>query len=903
MDTKLKKFGRSKITKAVAFFLALVFFTAFALSSLRLCFFFSENGEESSVLESYLSAGTYSPINGNSFQKALSDFFETAVNSKLIFKNGSKENYDSYRTLFSKTNKESLKTEKRRLLDSLLRFNGGYDFSGVFAALSEKKITLKKLASHSCYLDEGVRLYYNSSSENYVTDKNGETFESYEDYFYYNYGLWDDDEDAEDVTTSLQGTTVTTFSPFSASRIGTSSRQIPQQVKEKASNPNSVIELCSCVFNLENNYDGYYEITVDESRLSPSGAEAGFFTESFKTEKLFAERAKSLSAHFDLFSHASVAIIDAETGKPVFSNLEILNLENGFSLEQAKQVLSAAFPLSFVFSSESGFLFQNFPSKTAQIPGSISNACTVLKEYSAIAEKNYYFVVGIDSFFTSQPNDLSEPFEAALKDSNSAQKTVNSILAEALVFFLFFLALCVFLVLVAGRRPGSDEVHMLPTDKIFTLLRAGINLGAIFGIFLLAFSHVSNSYDNVNINSLSYVVPGLCAFVGCAFFLDFLLFVARHIKNKSLFKNLFVPFLVGKISKRLKAKKEAEPAYRDILSDVFKKLSLFVLLPNLVVGIPCVFSYGADNFGALIFGLVLALYDVCALCYVGYYAFCVRKVFFALEEMRRGNTGAKIDTSRFPAAVKSAADNAMHLGEGLSVAVENAVREEKMKAELITNVSHDLKTPLTSIINYSDLLSRCDITDETAKSYIEVLNEKSVRLKKLIEDLVEASKASSGAINVEMIKVSLTELALQLEGEYADEFEARGLELVTEGTENELFVLADGKLCRRVFDNLMCNVKKYAMPNTRVYMTLAKENDGTASITLKNISEQRLNISPEELKARFVRGDSSRTGEGNGLGLSIADNLCTLQGGRLEIEIIGDLFKATVFLRRVSDEG
>ena len=514
-----------------------------------------------------------------------------------------------------------------------------------------------------------------------------------------------------------------------------------------------------------------------------------------------------------------------------------------------------------------------------------------------------------DSFFSDGDlaagiSDSHDPFEGALADSNTAQKEVQQQIIGAALFLLLFFAVTVYLIAVAGRKPEDNELHPAYGDKIFTLLRTFIDLGAIAAIATGAVVWIGYSIENIAAsgNVFYYSVIVLCGISVGAFLLDWLMYLARHIKNRSLIKNLLIVRLIQIIAKRVRIdrekKKALPPVYKDIFKDVLKKLAIFVLLPNIVVGLPCVIAVSEKEFGGWFFGFFLALWDLAMLGYAVYYAFCVRKVFFALDEMRKGNHTIRIETEKMPAAVRNAALDAMHLGEGLIAAVENAVKEERMKAELITNVSHDLKTPLTSIINYTDLLSRCEITDETALGYIGILKEKSERLKKLIEDLVEASKASSGAMKVNLMKVSLSELALQLEGEYEDEYQAKGLELIVDSEEEDIFVLADGKLCHRILDNLMVNVKKYAMPNTRVYMTIKKSADGSfASVTLKNISEGKLNISPQELKARFVRGDASRTSEGNGLGLSIADNLATLQGGRLDIEINGDLFCATVTLK------
>ena len=264
--------------------------------------------------------------------------------------------------------------------------------------------------------------------------------------------------------------------------------------------------------------------------------------------------------------------------------------------------------------------------------------------------------------------------------------------------------------------------------------------------------------------------------------------------------------------------------------------------------------------------------------------------------MHEGNTDVHIDKNALPDYLYVPAENLQCLSEGIKAAVDEAVRQEKTKTELITNVSHDLKTPLTSIINYVDLMKKCDITDETALSYLQVLSEKSDRLKVLIEDLVEASKASAGALSVDFVCVSCKELVNQLIGEFEDSFEAKNLTVMVNLAE-EVNIKADSKHIYRVLENLFVNVRKYALENTRVYIAVT-ERGNKGIINIKNISAAPLNISADELKERFVRGEQSRTTEGNGLGLSIAENLCTLQNGSLGIEINGDLFSFTVEMEK-----
>ena len=295
------------------------------------------------------------------------------------------------------------------------------------------------------------------------------------------------------------------------------------------------------------------------------------------------------------------------------------------------------------------------------------------------------------------------------------------------------------------------------------------------------------------------------------------------------------------------------------------------------------------------------------------------------EEIVNGNTSYKIDTEKMYLDLKKHGENINSISDGISLAVEERMKSERMKTELITNVSHDIKTPLTSIINYVDLIKKEDIKDEKMSEYVEVLDRQSVRLKKLLEDLLEASKASTGNLEVNMEKMDVAILLNQLVGEYTERLENRKLSLVmdTHGFE-QVYIMADGRHIWRVFDNLLNNICKYAMEGTRVYIDITSLNTRRAAanksddvnveayteypntyesdeqepvhvnIVFKNISASQLNISSDELMERFVRGDSSRNTEGSGLGLSIAQSLMKIMGGDMKLEVDGDLFKVVL---------
>ena len=292
--------------------------------------------------------------------------------------------------------------------------------------------------------------------------------------------------------------------------------------------------------------------------------------------------------------------------------------------------------------------------------------------------------------------------------------------------------------------------------------------------------------------------------------------------------------------------------------------------------------------------LLLKLLELLAILYI---ALSLRTLQKGGEAMANGDFSQNIDTRLLIGDFKRYGQRMNDLRSGIEQAVQEQTKAERMKTELITNVSHDIKTPLTSIVNYVDLLQKEDVQSEAAREYIAVLDRQSRRLKKLTEDLVEASKASSGALPVDLQPTDVSVLFDQIVGEYQERLADCRLTLVARPPEQPLTVCADGKLLSRVMDNLMSNICKYALEDTRVY-AVASCDEKTVTISLKNVSRAELNISPDELMERFVRGDASRHTEGSGLGLSIAGSLVQLMGGTFDLSIDGDLFRADITLPR-----
>lgn len=361
------------------------------------------------------------------------------------------------------------------------------------------------------------------------------------------------------------------------------------------------------------------------------------------------------------------------------------------------------------------------------------------------------------------------------------------------------------------------------------------------------------------------------------------------IKDKKINLNEFYE----KCSNNLKSadiKGKADTIYNNITSgmSITAKIYLlfipFILLFELFVVLV---------FGSLFLGFIFLVLDVFIFIKINKLCIHLNEIKNAGEHLAHGDLDYKISVDTFKGELLNHAENLNKISDGMTVAVEERLKSERMRYELLTNVSHDIKTPLTSIINYVDLLKSQPVSTKEAEEYIEVLDRQSVKLKKLITDLIEVSKATTGNITVNAVQMEVKELLAQCIGEYDSRFKEKKLQIVMNTPDEPVSIVADGRLLWRVFDNLLGNIVKYAMPNTRVYIDLTNKLD-TVIITLKNISQTRLNIKANELMERFVRGDASRTTEGSGLGLSIAQSLTELMKGQFSIEIDGDLFKITL---------
>lgn len=498
----------------------------------------------------------------------------------------------------------------------------------------------------------------------------------------------------------------------------------------------------------------------------------------------------------------------------------------------------------------------------------------------------------------------------------------NAALYTALFSLLGFAAFAVISVRLAGNKSNGTvaaaAVDKLPLDISFILMAAFVAfLAALVLQFIERESSAIFGYDAGPFYSISLDFyesqwyRNILFAIGAAAYLSILGFSVSLARNAKTGVNILkhtlfykILMLIGRffrwILKGFKKIKNFFATLGFLPKQLDKRavwaVALFSLFNMLGMSFLALFfaSFGSDftayMCGFVYFVLVIAVDAVCV-----YKAFQFMRALDRMIDCSAKNEPVDIDTAKLPRCLKTLADSLDEKNAALQEAVIKAVKDERTKTELITNVSHDLKTPLTSVINYIDLLKKCEIRDETAVKYMGVIDEKANRLKRLIEDLIEASKVSTGNVVLHKTKINLNELATQAIVEYADDFEKNGLDLIFDETAQKHIVFADGTKIFRVFENLLSNAKKYSAPGSRVYARLYSDNEN-GYFEIKNISKDPLNISAEELMERFVRGDKSRSEEGNGLGLSIAKELCSLNGGGLTISIDGDLFKATVRL-------
>ena len=438
---------------------------------------------------------------------------------------------------------------------------------------------------------------------------------------------------------------------------------------------------------------------------------------------------------------------------------------------------------------------------------------------------------------------------------------------------LCFVVSLLFALGCAGHKRRTEGIYLSRFDHIFTEIAAGLLAGITF-LILKAYYHTNGFYSELlNYGTLQKL---LILYILLYPVLVFGLFsLIRRLKAHSLIRDSLL--------------------YR-ILKRIGSFLNQFLLNRHLafravlIAALFCLIQAAAFYIGGSLALLLLAMDDLLLTAVLVKIAIDLNIVMTETRKISEGDINHKVPSQHLISPARELSQYINNIQKGFSTAVEERLKSERLKTELITNVSHDIKTPLTSIINYVDLLNKQPLNNEVAAGYLKILTEKSWRLKNLIDDLVEASKASSGTLALHFERINVGELLKQAVGEFEDRFLDRGLEIVLTLSEHPLYVMADGRSTYRIIENLFSNVTKYALSGTRVYIDM-REDNGSVLVSVKNISAARLNMTGEELMERFVRGDMSRNTEGSGLGLSIARSLALLQHGTFELILDGDLFK------------
>ena len=508
------------------------------------------------------------------------------------------------------------------------------------------------------------------------------------------------------------------------------------------------------------------------------------------------------------------------------------------------------------------------------------------------AGENFVYAVGINTSYPVQDSYYSQNVRY-----EKYAPAIRGMVAMGIISAAGILGICVWLTITAGRTNRDEELHLNFFDRIKTEIAAAATIAVwiflvylgtnIYGPFTGIVYQGDASYyypdSAFEINTADVMVVCLIAVLTCAMFMIGYLSLVRRIKAGTLWKNSFLRWVCGFVRKVIRHMSEV---WRIVLALL---AVLFLHFLAVVSG------------GSFFYMLLMIAVDVLVAAYLILQAIGRNKLGDGIQRIAAGEVDYKIPLEGLKGGQKEIAEKINTIGEGLDAAVEASMKNERLKTDLITNVSHDIKTPLTSIINYVDLLKRENFTDPKIRGYLDVLEAKAQRLKTLTEDVVEASKVSSGNITLEYMNINLVEMIQQTSGEFEEKFSSRGLKEVLTLPEEEVIIHVDGRRMWRVLENIYNNAAKYAMEGTRVYADLIAD-DRTVTFNLKNISEQPLNIDADELTERFIRGDVSRSTEGSGLGLSIAKSLAEMQGGTFKLYLDGDLFKVTITFPRVEKE-
>lgn len=450
------------------------------------------------------------------------------------------------------------------------------------------------------------------------------------------------------------------------------------------------------------------------------------------------------------------------------------------------------------------------------------------------------------------------------------------------ICIILLLAIGVYLIWSIGHQKGIKGIALNSLDKAPYEIICIIAFLMLFFVMLIA-----NVLETITLNFLVLSFWAIDYFVGYIICAVVGVTTIKRMKAKTFFKELWISKMMRAFGRQWK---QIKKAFRENPATTKKVVILywaFIIISSILIAMQ----------GSFFMFLVLIGFWIWSFYKILKYMKHLAHIKESLKEIYEGKENVVIATEDLEKSLKEMAEYINDIARGFSNAIEKSLKSERMKTELITNVSHDIKTPLTSIINYVDLLKKEEMPNDRAREYLEVLDNKSQRLKRLTEDLVEASKASSGNIKLNIEKLNVKELMKQISGEFEDKFQERKLELNLTMPEEDCIIEADSRYLYRVIENMYANVVKYALEASRIYVDIVPLQE-ELQIQIKNISKERLNITADELMQRFVRGDSSRNTEGSGLGLSIAQSLTELQGGKFSIYLDGDLFKVIIQFKK-----
>ena len=575
-------------------------------------------------------------------------------------------------------------------------------------------------------------------------------------------------------------------------------------------------------------------------------------------------------------SNAVYLVVDQKTGKRYSNRTEYRQEDWKKSIESMKKL-------------------GKYVVVTPKLVGFESNMEASARQWRGLVQENIWLDDYVCAFAVDTEYPVQDTFYQESKVYVQYAPFVRSVLVTGVISAILTLAGLVWLTIISGRSNREEGVVLMAFDKIktelFVILSGGLLVLAgcagiaavdwVFSSYYGVWDEYSSTYRTIGFRGAAVDIAGL-ALIGvvaaliCSTGLIFWLGMTRRCKAHTIWSNSVLKWLVGFA--------DAVLQYMSIIWKAALAFAGFMLIHWIAV-----MTYYDSGIGVV---LMLAA-DVAAFVCLVRNVIGKNRIKKGVQAIAGGQVEYQIPLNGLKGEQLEVAECINKIGDGLERALEESMKNERLKTDLITNVSHDIKTPLTSIINYVELLKREQFDDPKIQNYIKVLEEKAYRLKTLTEDVVEASKVSSGNVKLDMMNLNLVELINQTSAEFEEKFRARNLNLIVNMPDEPVTIYADGRRMWRVLANIFNNAAKYAMEGSRIYADLFR-TEKEVQFTLKNVSEQPLNISAEELTERFVRGDVSRSTEGSGLGLSIAQNLTRLQGGSFELYLDGDLFKVVI---------